>query len=131
MNEPIRHPGAHRSWIRALGPEIVVCLLTASLLSIAVRFCFPEIEDDRYVSNIVGIEVWVVSIGAGALQAARYGPWQNAAKLRFSLRSLLIGTMLICVLLAVLVQSLRNASQGRSRVQCTTYQRDVPQPPER
>lgn len=76
MDERNRHTGGQGSWIRALGTGIVVCLLTGFLLDIAVIMCLPGIVDGGpRVSNVLlGIVIWLVSIGAGVLQVVRCCP---------------------------------------------------------
>lgn len=60
------------SHTRALCRGIAVCLLMVSLLFVAVGFFLPGMYDDSVYSLIIGISIWVVSIGVGAWQVVRH-----------------------------------------------------------
>ena len=62
-------------WIKAVVIGIIACLLTVALLSVAAMVLSPELADDQSaVSHIYGVAIWLVAIGVGVSQVARYRP---------------------------------------------------------
>ena len=79
MNELHHDKNSDRQmgWLRAIGIGVAVSLLTATLLSVALGYFFPEVMDDpssKADANRLGIAIWVISIGLGAWQAAKRRP---------------------------------------------------------
>lgn len=52
-----------RSWLTSVIEGIVACLLSACLLGIGLRFCFPEIFDGQ--THLIGLMVWAISLTIG------------------------------------------------------------------
>jgi len=53
---------------------VVVCLLSASLASVAFGVFFPEVVDDdaSVVPDLIGVGIWALSAVLGVSEASRY-----------------------------------------------------------
>jgi len=75
MNEDARGIRRAISWIGAICIGIAACILTATLLGVAAGALLPDLGDDASVaSDIYGVLIWLVSVGVGISQIARYRP---------------------------------------------------------
>lgn len=80
MNEPPNSVDKKKEkcWLAAIARGIVVCILTAALLSVAARFFLPQIVDaeakQALASTLVAITVWIISVGLGGWQVLRHRP---------------------------------------------------------
>jgi len=83
MNELDNSAGSNRrgGWLEAIVGGVVVCLLVASLLSAFLMYLLPQFVDPHgmdayheYVSNVLGVAVWVVSLALGGWQVWRHSP---------------------------------------------------------
>ena len=58
--------------------SIVVTLLVGGLLSVLLRFFFPQVIDDPMASNATGVAIWLAAVACGVLNGVAY--WKKRKK---------------------------------------------------
>ena len=61
-----------RHWFVAIARGVVICIVTAALLTVAVKLCCPHLTDTLVI--VLAAIAWIISIGLGIREILKHRP---------------------------------------------------------